>query len=141
MPAGLALLGAAPDVIGSLPSWSKNAPSDIFYQDGLPAVSPDFSPCEIWPTKPPRAPTYCETSMLSHPLVLPVTAREWKGSPPVWFATDGAERLADGAKSVAQTAARQGVVVHWEEHEAMPHLWPMLFKSWPQAQRCWQNRP
>ena len=42
------------------------------------------------------------------------------------MATGGGERLADGARSVAQTAARQDVAVVWEEYEAMPHLWPSI---------------
>ena len=77
--------------------------------------------------------------MLDHPLVSPVVAQSWVGSPPMWMAVGGGERLADGPKFLAQNAAGQGVTVVWEEYEAMPHLWPLLFKSWPQNQRCWEG--
>lgn len=138
MPSGLALLNLAPDQTASLPSWSANASSDIF-EDTLPALDPKFPTCELWPTKPPRGNLYCEVSMLNHPLVSPVVARSWVGSPPMWIAVGGGERLADGARFLAQSVARQGVAVVWEEYEAMPHLWPLLFATWPQTQRCWKH--
>lgn len=31
------------------------------------------------------------------------------------------------------------MAILWEEYEALPHLWPLLFGSWPQSQRCWEN--
>lgn len=48
----------------------------------------------------------------------------------------GEERLSDGVKVLAQTAATQGVTVRWEEFKAMPHNWPMLFLGWWQSTRC-----
>lgn len=51
----------------------------------------------------------------------------------------GGERFADGVKFMAKVAAHQDVTVVWEEYESMPHLWPMLFRYWPQAQRCWER--
>lgn len=138
MPSGLALLNLAPDQTASLPSWSANSHSDIF-EDTLPALDPKFPSCELWPAKPPRGNLYCEVSMLNHPLVSPLVAQSWVGSPPMWIALGGGERLADGAKFLAQNAARQGVVVIWEEYEAMPHLWLLLFTNWPQTQRCWSH--
>ena len=31
------------------------------------------------------------------------------------------------------------MAVLWEDYEALPHLWSLLFGSWPQSQRCWEN--
>lgn len=138
MPSGLAFLNLAPDMTGSLPSWSANASSDIF-EDTLPALDHRYPTCELWPAKPPRGALYCEVSMLDHPMVSPIVARSWVGCPPMWIAIGGGERLADGARFLAQNAARQGVAVVWEEYEAMPHLWPLLFPTWSQSQRCWRN--
>ena len=138
MPLGLVCLSASLDLLGSLPSWSRNAASDIF-SDMVPPLRPNFPTCKLWPTKPPRGHFYCETSMLAHPLVNPITARSWEGSPPIWFAMGGGERFADGVKSIAKIAASQGVIIVWEEYQSMPHLGPMLFKSWPQAQHCWER--
>ena len=138
MPSGLAILSPASDQTASLPSWSSNASSNIF-EDTLPALDPRFPACELWPTKPPRGNLYCEVSMLTHPLVSPVVAREWNGSPPMWIAAGGGERLRDGARFLAKNAADQGVIVVWEEYEAMPHLWAILFPKWPHARLCWEN--
>ena len=87
------------------------------------------------PADPPRGHVYCDTSMLCHPLVSPVAARNWRGCPPLWLAM-GQERLADAGKVVAQTAARQGVVVLWDLYERMPHNWIMMFPKLWQAEDC-----
>ena len=48
----------------------------------------------------------------------------------------GQERLADSGKVIAQTAARQGVVVLWEMYERMPHNWIMMLPKLWQAENC-----
>ena len=138
MPSGLSFLSLSPDQTLSPPSWSADVSSDIF-PDTLLALDPRYPTCELWPAEPPRGNLYCEVSMLDHPLVSPLTARDWVGCPPIWIAIGGRERLIDSARFVAQNAARQGVTVVWEEYEAMPHIWPLLFPTWPQTLRCWEN--
>ena len=138
MPSGLSFLAPSPDQTFSPPSWYTKASSDIF-PDILPALDPKYSTCELWPAKPPRGNLYCEVSMLDHPLVSPLTARDWVGCPPMWVAVGGGERLIDAVRFVAQSAARQGVTVIWEEYEAMPHIWPLVLPTLPQARRCWEN--
>ncbi|KAI9873767.1 MAG: hypothetical protein M1830_010622, partial [Pleopsidium flavum] len=131
MPGGVTLVSPFADQTCSLPSWVSNATFDIM-QDVSPVLLPSFPSCPIWPTDPPRGDLYCEISMLCHPLVSPTTARSWTSAPPMWIAM-GEERLSDGAKVIAQTAANQGVVLQWEEYKSMPHNWPMLFPSWWQS--------
>jgi acetyl esterase/lipase len=132
-PAGLTCLSTVPTQLPDVfPSFRTKASVDIF-SDLVPCLRPDYPPCSIWPSNPPREHYYCEASVICHPLVSPVTARSWKGSPPMWFATGGEERCSDPTKVVAQAAARQGVVVRWEQYEAMPHIWMMLVKNWWQS--------
>ena len=67
----------------------------------------------------------------------------------MWFA-GGQERFADSAKLAAESAARQGVHVWYEEYEEMPHDFPIMSATWawartdewPQSVRCmdeWAN--
>lgn len=135
MPAGLAIISPAGDQAIALPSWQTNAAFDIFDRDTSPLTSETYPSCRIWPTDPPRGHVYCDTSMLCHPLVSPAAARNWIGSPPIWLAM-GQERLADSGKVIAQTAARQGVVVLWEMYERMPHNWIMMLPKLWQSEDC-----
>ncbi|MCJ1475798.1 hypothetical protein MMC13_004462 [Lambiella insularis] len=138
MPGGATMQSPSMDqTYSSLPSWTRNAPYDVLQED-TPALLPDYPPCSIWPSNPPRGDVYCETSMICHPLVSPATALDWRGAPPMWFGM-GEERLSDAAKVVAQAAVRQGVIVQWEEYKRMPHNWPMLFPRWWQAARCLEH--
>ena len=80
---------------------------------------------------------YCEGRALCHPLVSPVNAEDWTGSPPMWFAV-GEVSVLDGCKIVAKRASEQGVFTVWEEYEDMPHIFPYLpgIRQTPQVQRC-----
>lgn len=49
------------------------------------------------------------------------------------------ERMVDGAKSVAQRAARDGVPVIWDEYELMPHNWPVILRDHPHSINCYQS--
>lgn len=68
--------------------------------------------------------------MLCHPLVSPLSAESWAGSPPI-FVVSGEELLADEGKASVQRAARQGVTVVWELYEAMPHCFSLLLEGNP----------
>lgn len=138
MPAGIAAQSPGLDSLSALPSWTANRDFDIF-DDLMPGYLPGFPVDEAWPANPPRGSFYCEASMLSHPLVSPVTAKDWKGAPPIYFAVGSKERLSDSSKYVAQTAARQGVTVIWDEYELMPHNWPMVFPKFAPSIQCYQS--
>ena len=132
LPAGVTCLSAALDQTLSLPSYSQRALTDLVPSDH-PSSAPNFPSCAIWPTNPPREHVYAPRHLLSHPLVSPVTAQSWEGAPPLWFAS-GEEALADGAKVVAATAKKQGILVGWSEWEMMPHCWPLGFAKWWQSE-------
>ena len=134
LPAGLAVLSVAGELIGALPSWAENGNHD-FLREVSPLAQPSFPSDHIWPSDPPRYEPYCDNSALCHPLVALAAATSWEGAPPMWMAC-GQERLADSSKVIAQTAAQQDVSVLWEQYEAMPHTWAQVFPAWPQSTRC-----
>lgn len=68
--------------------------------------------------------------MLCHPLVSPLSAKSWAGSPPIYIGT-GTELLTDEDKCLAQAAARHGVAVIFEEYQAMPHCFAMVLEALP----------
>ena len=127
LPAGLALTSPWLDITRSLPSIEA-----ALEYDYLPTPSQtddrDFPACEAWPASPPRADLYCDASALVHPLVSPLAARDWSGSPPLFFSV-GQEMLRDEDAVLAQRARAQGVCVVWREFEAMPHCFAMLLEG------------
>ena len=139
LPAGVAIQSPGLDHMGNcLPTFHTNGAVDIF-PDVWPGYEPGFPADEAWPTDPPRGNYYCESSLLGHPLVSPLVAKSWKGTPPMYIAIGSAECNLDATRVVAQTAARQGVIVIWDEYELMPHNWPMVLKMYPQTSRCYQS--
>lgn len=137
MPAGITGVSGGMDQALAVPSYVENARYD-WLADEMPCTRPGYPPCEIWPSAPPRAQVYCDAALLHHPLVSPVTAESWAGSPPMWLAS-GQERLTDSVKVIAQTACKQKVCVLWEQYEAMPHTWPMIMETLPQTALCYQH--
>ncbi|KAJ6439339.1 lipase/esterase [Purpureocillium lavendulum] len=128
MPAGVALNSPSMDLTRCL-HWDPDEASQTYDYLPPPTFSPAQSPpCEVWPTDPPRVDLFCEGSALAHPLVSPLAAASWAGSPPL-FVVCGEEVLARECKLFAQKAARQGVPVVWEQYEAMPHCFA-LFLDW-----------
>ena len=139
MPAGLAFQSPSMDnQHDTMPSWAANVSYDVVPAEP-PGYSVDFPADGVWPSQPPRGNYYCETSVLYHPLVCALASKSWIGCPPIYMAVGSKERLSDGAKFVAQRAARQGVSVLWDEYELMPHNWPMVFHDQPQSAKCYRN--
>lgn len=118
----------------SSPSCKTNAPFD--YLPLLPGLDqvPRAS-CPAWPATPPRRMLYCADSLVTHPLVTLLAARDWAGCPPVYIST-GWELLADEDKFMAAKLHAQGVPVVWEEYEGMPHCFAMILTENPMAKRC-----
>lgn len=137
MPAGITGVSGGMDQGLAVPSYTENARFD-WLVDELPCLRPGYPTCEIWPSVPPRAHIYCDAALLHHPLVSPVTAESWIGSPPMWLVS-GQERLTDAVKVIAKTACKQKVCVLWEQYEGMPHTWPMILEDLPQTTLCFQH--
>ena len=125
LPAGVACNSAWLDSTRSMPSVTNNAKYDYLPPPPSNKVIKHFPKCDIWPTDPPRRDLYCHESMLCHPLVSPLAAKDWEGTCPVWFSY-GTEMLLDEGQVLASRIARQGGRVQFEEYEAMPHVFPLL---------------
>lgn len=138
IPAGLSANSAWADITRSMPSCERNAkydyiPSPSTHPDGM-----EFPKCSLWPVDPPRKNFFAEDDMLCHPLVSPLAAKDWAGSPPIWMST-GQELLTDEDKHIACKAARQGVVVHFEEWESMPHCFCMILMGTRPSRKCFKS--
>ncbi|KAL8680657.1 MAG: hypothetical protein Q9186_003142 [Xanthomendoza sp. 1 TL-2023] len=138
VPAGLASSSPWTDVSRCMPSITSNAQYDYLPPPmGKEAIS-RFPHDEIWPTDPPRGDLYCHLSMLDHPLVSPLAAKDWTGSCPMWFAC-GEEMVADEASAIASLAAKQGVTMLWEQYEAMPHCFLLIFEHLEASKKAFKN--
>lgn len=138
LPAGASANSGWFDITRSMPSLESNAKYDY-----LPAANHDdavssFLHDDVWPTTPPRGDIFCDLSMLVHPLVSPIAAKDWSGAPPLWIET-GEELLTDEDCVVAVAAVSQGVTVQWEQYEAMPHCFGMLLPTLANSSRCMKS--
>lgn len=138
LPAGLAGNSPWTDLTRCMPSITANAQYDYLPPPMSHEKISRFPHDEIWPTDPPRGDLYCDLTVLRHPLVSPLAAKDWAGSCPIWFGY-GEEMLVDEGKSVANLAAQQGVTVVWEQFEAMPHCFSMIFEQLEAGRRCFQD--
>ncbi|KAL8692837.1 MAG: hypothetical protein Q9218_002220 [Villophora microphyllina] len=138
LPAGIAGNSPWADMTRCMPSIVSNAKYDYLPPPMSTGQISKFPHDAIWPTDPPRGDLYCDLSMLCHPLVSPLAARDWTGSCPMWFGY-GEEMLADEGKSVASLAAQQGVTVVWEQFEAMPHCFSMIFEHLEAGRRGFKD--
>ncbi|CAG8280987.1 unnamed protein product [Penicillium salamii] len=137
LPAGVATVSPWCDITRSMPSCSKNAWLD--YLGASPTPSDDtpfetipFIPDDVWPTTPPRADIFCNSTILGHPLVSPLAAPAelWKNAPPIWISM-GEEGLADEGLIVGRRFHEAGVPLVAELYEGMPHCHGMLLLDTP----------
>lgn len=137
LPAGVSLNSAWCDITLSSPSCDQNASYDY-----LPVPSVQYSkeppPCPAWPANPPRSHLYAEDALLTHPLVSPIIAPTWAGSPPI-FVECGTELLTDENHYLATKASGEGVTVVFEEFTTMPHCFGMVLEHIPASRRMFQG--
>ena len=135
LPAGVAANSGWMDMTRCMPSIIANSRYDYL----PPAFSDDFvthfPKCYLWPTNPPRGDLYCDTTMLCHSLVSPLAAKDWRGTCPVLLQY-GSEMLLDEGKVVARRMAKQGGKVRFQEYEAMPHCFAMIFEGLAGSKKC-----
>jgi hypothetical protein len=114
------------------PSYLRNAKYDIL-NDVHPTRSDNLQPDFIWPSKPPRSHIYAPTTnLITHPLVSPVSSKEWPSdSPPLFFAY-GQECMLDEGSFMAKQAFRAGASVQFHQYNALPHIFA-FFAQIPQA--------
>ena len=138
LPAGCATIAPWLDMTRAMPSIISNAQYDYLPPPITREEASTFPSCEIWPTDPPRGDLYCDTTMLCHPLVSPLAAKDWTGCCPLFFSC-GEEMLADEIQIVAAKAARQSVPVRFEQWEAMPHCFALILLESPMSRRCFRD--
>lgn len=78
---------------------------------------------------------FAEGNMLRHPLVSPLGAFDWTGAPPV-FVVVGEELLSDEGTVLASRIAKQGGKVVYEQYEAQPHCFGMIFEGQAVGHLC-----
>ncbi|KAI4717769.1 hypothetical protein E4T48_06029 [Aureobasidium sp. EXF-10727] len=135
LPAGMATLSAWLDITKSMPSFTTNKEWDY-----LPTPNPNNPTShlphdEIWPTTPPRGDIFCNLSLLTHPLVSPLSAKDWHNAPPIFLAV-GEELLTDENKIFAMRVKKQGGKVVWSQYEVMPHVFCLVFPEKKNSIRC-----
>ncbi|KAL2150731.1 hypothetical protein VTH82DRAFT_7294 [Thermothelomyces myriococcoides] len=136
LPGGVAVNSPWMDVTHSSASYTTNAAFDYLPTPEQLVVAEARRPaCAAWPASPPRRHLYAPDSLLGHALVSPLAARSWAGSPPVYLCA-GWEMLADEDRFAAQKLWRDRVPVVWEEYEAMPHCFALIFPHLREARRC-----
>lgn len=135
LPAAATAVAGWFDISRALPSITHNEKFDYLPPPNHDDATSRFPSDDVWPTTPPRGDLFCDLSLLDHPLVSPILATDWSGSPPLYLNT-GEEMLTDEIKVVASLAAQQNVKVVFEEYQAMPHCFAMLLPSLPSSDRC-----
>ncbi|PQE29811.1 lipase esterase protein [Rutstroemia sp. NJR-2017a WRK4] len=139
--AGLAITSPWLDVSRSLPSVLNNVPYDIIAPPSLDytITHPNFPVDSVWPTSPPRVETYCEATMVTHPLVSPLAARteHWRDGPPIYVSI-GWESMQDEAEVFARRAYLAGNTVIFDGYVGMPHCFAMM--PWNEAGRTAFNK-
>ncbi|TVY82066.1 Esterase [Lachnellula suecica] len=134
--AGLALTSPWFDISRALPSVTRNTRYDIIAPPSEDSTipHPNFPADSIWPASPPRVETYCEASMVDHPLVSPLATHKylWDGAPPVYLSV-GWEGMQDEAEVFARRVYAAGGTVGFDGYEGMPHCFSMI--PWNRAGR------
>lgn len=138
LPAGCGTQAPWIDMTRAMPSMMGNAEFDYLPPPITKEKALNFPPCSIWPTDPPRGDLYCDTTMLCHPLVSPLAAKDWSGCCPLWISC-GEEMLADEARITAAKAAKQGVRVIFQQWEAMPHCFALILLGSPMSKRSFKD--
>ena len=139
LPAGTA--GNSPwlDLTHSSPSF---AGTELPVYDYLPKPESvqkvGIKDCHMWPADPPRRLIYVDDHLVTHPLATLLMSKSWEGSPPVYICT-GWEMIGYEDKWFAKKLAGQGVKVKFEEYEAMPHCFAMIFPGSTVSRRCYSN--
>ncbi|KAF3937701.1 Esterase [Dactylella cylindrospora] len=139
LPAGIAVNSPWTDTTHSFPSVNTNKNFDYIPSPSIyPGGKPIFPKCDIWPTNPPRTAIYVEDRLWLHPLVNPISFRDWSGAPPALIMV-GQELLTDEGKFFAKHLTNNGVTVQFEEYQAMPHCFAMLMDWVPGTAKCFNT--
>lgn len=138
LPAGVALNSGWMDMTRCMPSIYNNSEFDYLPKPPDSDTVLHFPKDDLWPTDPPRGDLYCNTSILCHPLVSPLAAKDWRGACPIYLVY-GQECLTDEGRIVARRLVQQGVPAQYQEFEAMPHCFAMIFEHLEGSKKCFTS--
>ncbi|KAK5054738.1 hypothetical protein LTR84_001630 [Exophiala bonariae] len=134
LPAGITSLSPYNDMTRApTNSEQSNLKYDIIPCPGPPFLGYDRD--SIWPASPPRHHVYANDDTLVHPLVSPVTAKDWREAPPTYICV-GEECLADQGLLLAHNLSSQTIPVIVEQYEAMPHNFPLILDHLEVSAKC-----
>lgn len=136
LPAAVATVSPWLDITRSMPSWSTNAAHDYLPNPDSHPDGMTYPVCPSWPAAPTRPNFIAETTMLKHPLVSPLAATSWEGSPPWWVCVGGHELLRDEIRFVAAKMVREGVLVQYSEWRGGLHSFISLALGSRAGQAC-----
>ncbi|QSZ34080.1 hypothetical protein DSL72_005668 [Monilinia vaccinii-corymbosi] len=127
--AGLAITSPWLDISRSLPSVTRNVQYDMIRPPSSDYTMPypNFPHDSVWPAQRPRVETYCESSMVTHPLVSPLAASKenWRGVAPVYISV-GWESMQDEAEIFARRVYEAGGAVVFDGYVGMPHCFALM---------------
>ncbi|RPB03393.1 alpha/beta-hydrolase [Choiromyces venosus 120613-1] len=108
-----------------LPNGSRGSEEECKDWDYLPTPTDDrgrkYLPSPAWPENPGRTHFYAPDELITHPLVSPIVAESWHGSPPIWMGV-GDECLRDSNLFFAHRLLASNVCVRFLKYTAMPHF-------------------
>ncbi|PUU76595.1 Alpha/Beta hydrolase protein, partial [Tuber borchii] len=84
-----------------------------------------YLPSPAWPENPGRTHLYAPDELINHPLVSPIGAESWYGSPPIWMCV-GDECLRDTNLFLAHRLLASNVCVRFLKYTSMPHCFQMM---------------
>lgn len=127
--AGLAITSPWLDVSRSLPSVTRNLRYDMIAppSSDFTMPHPKFPHDSVWPAQTPRVETYCESSMVIHPLVSPLAAdvEHWRSVAPVYISV-GWESMQDEAEVFARRVHEAKGTVVFDGFVGMPHCFAIM---------------
>ncbi|KAG0642619.1 Alpha/Beta hydrolase protein [Tuber brumale] len=125
-----------------LPNGSRGSEEECKEWDYLPTPT-DYtgrkcSPSPAWPENPGRRHFYAPDQLITHPLVSPIIAESWHGSPPIWICI-GDECLRDSNCFLTHRLLASNVCVRFLKFTAMPHCFPVVIPHLDVSRKCIAN--
>ncbi|CUS09832.1 unnamed protein product [Tuber aestivum] len=125
-----------------LPNGSRGSEEECKEWDYLPAPTDyrgrRYPPSPAWPENPGRTHFYAPDELISHPLVSPIVAESWHGSPPIWMCI-GDECLRDSNLFFTHRLLASNVCVRFLKFTAMPHCFQVIIPHLDLSKKCIAN--
>ncbi|CAZ84646.1 unnamed protein product [Tuber melanosporum] len=125
-----------------LPNGNRGSEEECRDWDYLPTPTDytgrKYPPSPAWPENPGRRHFYAPDELITHPLVSPIIAESWHGSPPIWVCI-GDECLRDSNFFFTHRLLESSVCVRFLKFTAMPHCFPVVIPHLDVSRMCIAN--